>query len=204
MARTPKIVEDRSEQIIDAALRVFARKSFTKATNKDIAQEAGITPGLIYYYFESKEALFQALIERRSPLRLLSSLPEQAPDMPVEPFMRFILRQMLAFIEGEQFVGLIRVVLPEIIHSDNLYLSQTITEIFGRVIEIISTYFAAKVWSEELRPLDAELTAQLLISCLMGFVLRRQVIHDPLALALTHEQIIDTVVETMMQGMTPR
>lgn len=204
MARTPKIVEDRSEQIIDAALRVFARKSFTKATNKDIAQEAGITPGLIYYYFESKEALFQALLERRSPLRLLSSLPEQAPDMPVEPFMRFILRQMLAFIEGEQFVGLIRVVLPEIIHSDNLYLSQTITEIFGRVIEIISTYFAAKVWSEELRPLDAELTAQLLISCLMGFVLRRQVIHDPLALALTHEQIIDTVVETMMQGMTPR
>lgn len=204
MARTPKIVEDRSEQIIDAALRVFARKGFTKATNKDIAQEAGITPGLIYYYFESKEALFQALLERRSPLRLLSSLPEQAPDMPVEPFMRFILRQMLAFIEGEQFVGLIRVVLPEIIHSDNLYLSQTITEIFGRVIEIISTYFAAKVWSEELRPLDAELTAQLLISCLMGFVLRRQVIHDPLALALTHEQIIDTVVETMMQGMTPR
>lgn len=204
MARTPKIVEDRSEQIIDAALRVFARKSFTKATNKDIAQEAGITPGLIYYYFESKEALFQALLERRSPLRLLSSLPEQAPDMPVEPFMRFILRQMLAFIEGEQFVGLIRVVLPEIIHSDNLYLSQTITEIFGRVIEIISTYFAAKVRSEELRPLDAELTAQLLISCLMGFVLRRQVIHDPLALTLTHEQIIDTVVETMMQGMTPR
>lgn len=204
MARTPKIVEDRSEQIIDAALRVFARKGFTKATNKDIAQEAGITPGLIYYYFESKEALFQALLERRSPLRLLSSLPEQAPDMPVEPFMRFILRQMLAFIEGEQFVGLIRVVLPEIIHSDNLYLSQTITEIFGRVIEIISTYFAAKVRSEELRPLDAELTAQLLISCLMGFVLRRQVIHDPLALALTHEQIIDTVVETMMQGMTPR
>lgn len=204
MARTPKIVEDRSEQIIDAALRVFARKSFTKATNKDIAQEAGITPGLIYYYFESKEALFQALLERRSPLRLLSSLPEQAPDMPVEPFMRFILRQMLTFIEGEQFVGLIRVVLPEIIHSDNLYLSQTITEIFGRVIEIISTYFAAKVRSEELRPLDAELTAQLLISCLMGFVLRRQVIHDPLALTLTHEQIIDTVVETMMQGMTPR
>lgn len=204
MARTPKIVEDRSEQIIDAALRVFARKGFTKATNKDIAHEAGITPGLIYYYFESKEALFQALVERRSPLQMLSSLPEQAPDMPVEPFLRFILRQILAFIEGEQFVGLIRVVLPEIIHSDNSYLSQAMTGIFGRVIEIISAYFAAKVGSGELRPLDTNLTAQLLISCVMGFVLRRQVIHDPLALELTHEQIIDAIVETMLQGMTPR
>lgn len=204
MARTPKVVEDRSEQIIDAALRVFARKGFTKATNKDIAREAGITPGLIYYYFESKEALFQALVERRSPLRLLSSLPEQAPAMPVEPFLRFILQQILAFVEGEQFVGLIRVVLPEIIHSDNSYLSQTMIEIFGRVIEIISAYLAVKVQSGELHPLDAELTAQLLISCVMGFVLRRKVIHDPLAVALTHEQIIDAIVETMLQGIVPR
>jgi AcrR family transcriptional regulator len=204
MARTPKIVEDRSEQIIDAALRVFAHKGFTKATNKDIAHEAGITPGLIYYYFESKEALFQALIERRSPLQLLSSLPEQAPDMPVEPFLRFMLGQILAFVEGEQFVGLIRIILPELIHSDNLYLSQTMTSIFGRVIEIIRVYFAGKVQIGELRPLDAALTAQLLLSCVIGFILRRQIIRDPLALALTHEQIIDAIVETMLQGMLPR
>ena|SRR5579872_5778218 len=204
MARTPKVVEDRSEQIIDAALRVFARKGFTKATNKDIAREAGITPGLIYYYFESKEALFRTLVESRSPLRLLSALPEQVVDMPVEPFMRFLLERILAFVEGEQFVGLIRIMLPEIIHSDDSYLSQTVTGIFGRVIEIMSAYFAAKVQSGEIRSLDAALTAQALVGCVMGFVLRRQLIRDQLALALTHEQIIDTIVETMVQGMLPR
>jgi len=204
MARTPKVVEDRSEQIIDAALRVFARKGFTKATNKDIAREAGITPGLIYYYFESKEALFRALVESRSPLRLLSSLPDQVLDMPVEPFMRFLLRQILAFVEGDQFVGLLRVMLPEIMHSDNLYLSQTMTGTFGRMIEIVSAYFAAKAQSGELRSLDAALTAQVLIGSMMGFVLRRQVMRDPLALALTHEQISDAVVETLLQGILPR
>ncbi len=204
MARTPKVVEDRSEQIIDAALRVFSRKGFTKATNKDIAREAGITPGLIYYYFENKEALFRALVESRSPLRLLSSLPEQARDMPVELFMRFLLGQILAFVEGEQFVGLIRVMLPEIIHSDDPYLSQTVTDIFGRVVEIVSAYFAAKVQSGELRPLDAVLTAQVLVGSVIGFVLRRQLIRDQLALALTQEQIVDAIVETMLQGILPR
>jgi len=204
MARTPKVVEDRSEQIIDAALRVFSRKGFTKATNKDIAREAGITPGLIYYYFENKEALFRALVESRSPLRLLSSLPEQARDMPVEPFMRFLLGQILAFVEGEQFVGLIRVMLPEIIHSDDPYLSQTVTDIFGRVVEIVSAYFAAKVRSGELRPLDAALTAQVLVGSVIGFVLRRQLIRDQLALALTQEQIVDAIMETMLQGILPR
>ena len=204
MARTPKVVEDRSEQIIDAALRVFSRKGFTKATNKDIAREAGITPGLIYYYFENKEALFRALVESRSPLRLLSSLPEQARDMPVEPFMRFLLGQILAFVEGEQFVGLIRVMLPEIIHSDDPYLSQTVTDIFGRVVEIVSAYFVAKVQSGELRPLDAALTAQVLVGSVIGFVLRRQLIRDQLALALTQEQIVDAIMETMLQGILPR
>ncbi|HVB61887.1 MAG TPA: TetR/AcrR family transcriptional regulator [Ktedonobacteraceae bacterium] len=204
MARTPKVVEDRSEQIIDAALRVFSRKGFTKATNKDIAREAGITPGLIYYYFENKEALFRALVESRSPLRLLSSLPEQARDMPVEPFMRFLLGQILAFVEGEQFVGLIRVMLPEIIHSDDPYLSQTVTDIFGRVVEIVSAYFAAKVRSGELRPLDAALTAQVLVGSVIGFVLRRQLIRDQLVLALTQEQIVDAIMETMLQGILPR
>ena len=44
MARTPKVVEDRREQIVQAAMRVFARKGFMRSINKDIAAEAGITP----------------------------------------------------------------------------------------------------------------------------------------------------------------
>src|SRR5579883_1119565 len=93
MARTPKVVEDRREQIIDAALRVFAQKGYSKATNKDIAREAGITPGLIYYYFESKEALLNALIETRTPLQLLRSMPPEAFNLPPETFLRLLLRR---------------------------------------------------------------------------------------------------------------
>src|SRR6266478_2816119 len=77
MARTPKVVEDRREQIINAAIQVFAQKGFSKATNKDIAREAGITPGLIYYYFESKEDLLKMIIETRSPAQLITTLPQQ-------------------------------------------------------------------------------------------------------------------------------
>ncbi len=81
MARTPKVVEDRREQIIEAAMRVFAQKGFTRATNKDIAREAGITAGLIYHYFESKEAVLKAIIEGRSPLKVVRSMPEQRADI---------------------------------------------------------------------------------------------------------------------------
>ncbi len=91
MARTPKVVEDRREQIMDAAMRVFAQKGFLKATNKDIAREAGITPGLIYYYFESKEAVLNAIIETRTPVQLLSTTPQQLFAQPPELFLRMMI-----------------------------------------------------------------------------------------------------------------
>ena len=84
MARTPKVVEDRREQILESALRVFARKGFARSTNKDIAIEAGITPGLIYHYFESKEALLQAVIEESSPIQSIRSLPPEALAQPAD------------------------------------------------------------------------------------------------------------------------
>src|SRR5947208_5050410 len=117
MARTPKVVEDRREQILEAALGVFAEKGFARATNKDIAREAGITPGLIYHYFESKEALLQAIVETRSPVRLIRSLSPQMFDLPPEMLLRFLIQQVLSIVESEQFVGLIRVLLPEVIHN---------------------------------------------------------------------------------------
>ncbi len=113
MARTPIVVEDRREQIIDAAMRVFAQKGYSNTTNKDIAREAGITTGLIYYYFESKEALLKAMLEAHSPLKLMSSLPSQELTLPPEQFLPMMIRQVLDLIEGENMIDLIRVMIPE-------------------------------------------------------------------------------------------
>ena len=202
MARTPKVVEDRREQIIDAALRVFAQKGYSKATNKDIAREAGITPGLIYYYFESKEALLNALIETRTPLQLLRSMPPEAFNLPPETFLRMLLRQVFAIVESESMVKLIRVMVPEFIHGT------AITTIpfhaFERIFAFLGSYFEAKVATGELRPLDASLTVQTIVGCMIGFVLRRQLVRDPIALAYTQEQIVDSIVNTVLLGILPR
>jgi AcrR family transcriptional regulator len=51
----------RAQQIVDAAARVMARNGYGGTTMKDIAAEAGITAGLIHYYFDSKEDLLLAV-----------------------------------------------------------------------------------------------------------------------------------------------
>lgn len=199
MARTPKVVEDRREQIIDAALRVFSQKSFTSATNKDIAREAGITPGLIYYYFESKEKLLEAIIESRSPLRLVTSLPPQIFTMPAEQFLRFIIGQVLAIIEGENFVQFIRVMIPEVIRNPQV--TPLVAGFFQRLLDFLTHYFESKMESGEFRHTDASLSAQVFMGSIIGFLLRRHIVRDPSALQYTQEQIADAIVETVLTGV---
>jgi len=49
-----KLIEERRNQILDAAARLFARKRYRGATIREIAREAGAAEGSIYNYFDSK------------------------------------------------------------------------------------------------------------------------------------------------------
>jgi len=53
--------EEKRKLILDAAVRVFARGGYHGSRVGDIAEEAGIAHGLLYHYFESKEAVLHAV-----------------------------------------------------------------------------------------------------------------------------------------------
>ena len=54
----------RREHILDVAERCFARAGFHRTTMQDICREAEVSPGALYVYFDSKEALIAGLCER--------------------------------------------------------------------------------------------------------------------------------------------
>ena len=66
-SRGPKPTRVDPDQLLDAAQDVFAECGLQAATLRAIARRAGCDPALIYYHFESKEALFTALLDRRFP-----------------------------------------------------------------------------------------------------------------------------------------
>ncbi len=55
---------ERQTRILDAAESVFARAGFHAATMQDVAAEAGMSPGNLYRYFASKDAIIAAMAER--------------------------------------------------------------------------------------------------------------------------------------------
>jgi AcrR family transcriptional regulator len=73
---TTKKSEETRTRILEAALGLFRKRGFEKATMRDIAQESGVALGAAYYYFDSKDALVMGFYERAQ--RDLDSLLEEA------------------------------------------------------------------------------------------------------------------------------
>ncbi|MGH2517689.1 MAG: TetR/AcrR family transcriptional regulator [Ktedonobacterales bacterium] len=54
--------EERQQQILEAAIRVFAEHGFSDARMEDIAKESGMSKGAVYLYYKSKDAIISALL----------------------------------------------------------------------------------------------------------------------------------------------
>jgi TetR/AcrR family fatty acid metabolism transcriptional regulator len=63
-------VEDKRQLILDAAVRVFARKGYHTCRVGDIAEEAGVAHGLLYHYFNSKEEVLETIFRTTWTLML--------------------------------------------------------------------------------------------------------------------------------------
>ena len=84
-----QVKDDRRRQILLSALQVFVRKGFSATKMSDIATDAGISYGLLYHYFQSKNQIYAELVN--SAVQASTHGIEQAqsagqPVLPARPF----------------------------------------------------------------------------------------------------------------------
>jgi AcrR family transcriptional regulator len=92
--RVVKEAEERRNEILDAADKLFGQKGFDGTSTNDILEKVGIARGTLYYHFKSKEDIMDALIERYN-VRLLGAAQEIASDKCV-PINERIIRVVMA------------------------------------------------------------------------------------------------------------
>ncbi|MGD3110583.1 TetR/AcrR family transcriptional regulator [Streptomyces sp. YGL11-2] len=76
--RVPRPV--REQQMLDAAVRTFARRGYRAASMDEIAEGAGVSKPLVYLYLNSKEELFSAVIRRESAALVAAVTAAVEPD----------------------------------------------------------------------------------------------------------------------------
>jgi AcrR family transcriptional regulator len=91
--------ERREQSILDVAGQVFARAGYHSASMDEIAELAGVSKPMVYAYFESKERLYQAYIERAGGELLERLVRARPPDNRPASLLRTRITEFLAFVE---------------------------------------------------------------------------------------------------------
>jgi len=159
------------KQILDASLRLFSEKGFARTSVRDIAQAAGITDAAIYYHFESKRELFEALVEERGFTSAIEGLEragsEQLSIAPIEA-IEGIATSALALMYANR--DLMKVLLVEAIAEDPVAMDEY-ESLVRRWIRAEARILKHYIQRGMLRTDDAdELAKQLVITVIGAFV----------------------------------
>ena len=172
-------LEARRSQILDAAWVCFARKGYHQATMHDICQESGLSPGAVYRYFESKEAILKAINERSQELG--RSLVQEARSLAGGPLdtLEVIGQTMLSYFSDPMAETTTRInieVWPEIIRNEELRAGLRAELTFWR--QTVSRLLSEAKEQGQLKPeVDPEALTVLLICAWEG--LRHYALVDP-------------------------
>ena len=192
---------DRRKQILEAALKVFSTKGFHKATNKDIAQAAGgISPGLIYWYFKDKEDLFLSIIRERAAIFQLADHPERLMELPPRAGLALIGRTYLSVFKLPGNVAVLRMLIGEAIRFPQIA-EMFYKQVASRFLGLLSQYLQHQVDLGRLRPHDTMIAARSFLGMFVINVVTREIMRDPMALAMPDEQLIATVLDIFLDGL---
>jgi AcrR family transcriptional regulator len=150
----------RRERLLDAALAVFVDKGVDGATVKDITAAAGVTQGLLYHYFDGKDALVLAILQERGFLpelrRLLAGSGSRPADL-VLPELAVGFCRLLA--EHAELVALFFAA-----SRANPAVRAGLQGFVDEGQRLLAGYLASRVAAGELRDHDTRVAAQLLLS----------------------------------------
>ena len=90
-------VDERRKQLLDAGAELFARHSYDELSMAKIARAVGISKALLYHYFPSKQAYFQATLEQAAAELAATVQPD--PDLPAIEQLMGSLEAYLGWIE---------------------------------------------------------------------------------------------------------
>jgi TetR/AcrR family fatty acid metabolism transcriptional regulator len=155
-AKAPPV--DRRRQILDAAIRVFARQGFHACRVSDIAREAGVAYGLVYHYFNSKDQVLNELFVERWSL-LLAAI-EEIDARPIPP--REKLDAVAAFIidSYRHDPELMKVIIVEVTRAANSFGRTHLPEIsqaYDLIAKIVRDAQAAGDFRDDIDPMFASM-----------------------------------------------
>jgi AcrR family transcriptional regulator len=194
-----QLIEARRNQILDAATTVFAKKSFHRATIKDVARTAGIAEGTIYNYFKNKGDLLVAMVARMGEITQFSDqIGQMAGTASAEQVLNSILQNRFDLLHRNRAEVL--ALLPQIISDPDLR-----RQSFETLIEPTLAKFE-QLWQNQMeigqiRRLNPRVLVRLFFGMILGLTLL-DIVGDSI-IARDKDLVADTIQDLFLHGLLP-
>ena len=191
----------RPEEILSAALEVFAELGFTRARLEDVARRAGVSKGTLYLYFDNKEALFRAMVTAKLEATLAHAEEFiRTWEGSTADLLREFTRDYWKHMNQPEKLRLARVVVSELSSFPELA-KWYYQEVILRLRRVIQDILDRGISRGEFRPLHTAITAralQILVVHLAQFLHYFQK-YDPAP--LTADDLIDGILDLYMHAI---
>jgi TetR/AcrR family transcriptional regulator len=194
---------ERRQQILEAAFQEFAHKGFKGATIKSIAQAAGLAaPSLIYWYFPTKEDLFQAVVESRAEFFQVMAQGNEFLDTPPDLFLPNMARSYLMMTQVPEMSQMVRLLIAEA--SQRPELADLISQrLMVPVLTFLQRYMTRQIELGRLRPHDVRSSARVFIGLLIPQALGQTFLPALRQDGLTNEEHVAAAMDLFLYGLKP-
>lgn len=164
---------DKKEQIINAAIDLFAQKGFEGTSIRDLASAASVNVAMVNYYFGSKEKLFEALVEMKAASNrgVLENVLQDAKLSSMEKIFKVIDIYIERLFTNRKFH---RVIHQELMLSQREPLQEMITNVLYPNTLIIKKIIEDGIKSKAFKKVDIELTIASLIGTINQLLLSKK------------------------------
>jgi len=164
--------ENKKQEILYAALRVFSRLGIPNVKMIDIAREAGIGKGTIYEYFRSKEEVIdetmKAFLSKMDNVNLAEQTSEHSPPQKVD----FIVKGWMDILLADPLeAGVMVEMWAESLRKGKLKENTELREVYKRYRDSIKDIITEGIQIGEIRQVDAGSMATLIAATLDGLYL---------------------------------
>ncbi len=180
---------------------MFAQKGFAATRLDDIAAKAGITKGTIYLYFDSKQALFEALARQSVGAQIdavtaqLAGFPGSSADL-----LRFVLSSIGHFAMTSDRVVLPRLVLAEAANFPKLAEFWR-REIVERGLQLMTGIIERGIARGEFRKIEPQHAARLCVAPILIIVLWRATFAQFDETPYDYQGLVDAHLQTLLKGL---
>ena len=195
--RNPQVEADTRTKILQAALRLFARKGYDRTTTKYLAKSAGVAEGTLFRYFPNKKAIL-VQVATKGWVDILTDLLTELSEMGSYKAVSQVMRRRM--LNMRQNSDLMRVCFIEAQYHPEL--QETIqAEVIDKMTDVAEAFFETAMSKGIYRPMNPKIVAKVFLGIFAIAGFSEQTIIDPNASPQAMQEMAEGISDIFLRGV---